>query len=423
MKKLKIFSLIFALVTLFTSCEEEAIIGIGKGHVETKEASEITTTSAKLNGEVIRKGGASDYTIGFLLYLGTEEDFTLETDGVQQIQCDKSEGAFAKTIDNLTENKTYKFRAYITNVSGTNYGEVKTFTTKKEIVKGQVTTNIADQITNNSARLNGQIVNTGNSSNYTKGFVLYTGNLSTFTLETSGVTNIVSSTSGNTFNAIANNLTQGKTYKFRAYIKNEAGESYGEVKTFIAKDAVVAGQVTTNDATEITSSQARLNGDLVSSGNSTDYTIGFLLYSGNLSTFTETTSGVQKFEVPNSKSLFNKLVTNLTEQKTYKFRTYITNEAGTSYGDVKTFTTKDVSLRTLTGHNNSVWSASYSPDGTKIVSASPDKTIKIWDANTGTCLQTLTGHTDYVYSASYSPDGTKIVSASDDKTIKIWGLE
>ena len=77
-------------------------------------------------------------------------------------------------------------------------------------------------------------------------------------------------------------------------------------------------------------------------------------------------------------------------------------------------------FKTLTGHNLSVNSASYSPDGTKIVSASGDNTIKIWDANTGTCLQTLTGHTNSVYSASYSPDGTKIVSASRDNKIKIW---
>ena len=77
-------------------------------------------------------------------------------------------------------------------------------------------------------------------------------------------------------------------------------------------------------------------------------------------------------------------------------------------------------LQTLTGHTNGVSSVLYSPDGRKIVSASGDKTIKIWDVNTGTCLQTLTGHTDWVLSASYSPDGRKIVSASKDKTIKIW---
>ena len=77
-------------------------------------------------------------------------------------------------------------------------------------------------------------------------------------------------------------------------------------------------------------------------------------------------------------------------------------------------------LQTLTGHNARVWSASYSPDGRKIVSASDDKTIKIWDANMEKCLQTLTGHTSWVVSASFSPNGAKVVSASNDKTIKIW---
>ena len=77
-------------------------------------------------------------------------------------------------------------------------------------------------------------------------------------------------------------------------------------------------------------------------------------------------------------------------------------------------------IQTLTGHTNYAYSASYSPDGRKIVSTSADRTIKIWDANTGSCLQTLTGHTYNVRSASYSPDGRKIVSASADNTIKIW---
>ena len=39
------------------------------------------------------------------------------------------------------------------------------------------------------------------------------------------------------------------------------------------------------------------------------------------------------------------------------------------------------------------------------------------------CLKTLEGHSDYVRSVSYSPDGTKIISGSADKTIKIWGEE
>ena len=80
-------------------------------------------------------------------------------------------------------------------------------------------------------------------------------------------------------------------------------------------------------------------------------------------------------------------------------------------------------LKTLEGHLGEVLSVSYSPDGTKIISGSRDKTIKIWDANTGECLKTLEGHSLDVNSVAYSPDGTKIISSSSDKTIKIWGEE
>ncbi|MEE0961644.1 MAG: hypothetical protein U0L54_03740, partial [Bacteroidales bacterium] len=58
-------------------------------------------------------------------------------------------------------------------------------------------------------------------------------------------------------------------------------------------------------------------------------------------------------------------------------------------------------LKTLEGHSFYVTSVAYSPDGTKIISGSHDKTIKIWNANTGQCLQTLKGHSDIVYSVAY----------------------
>ncbi|MEE1203610.1 MAG: hypothetical protein UHN59_04835, partial [Bacteroidales bacterium] len=80
-------------------------------------------------------------------------------------------------------------------------------------------------------------------------------------------------------------------------------------------------------------------------------------------------------------------------------------------------------LKTLEGHSEYVYSVAYSPDGTKIISGSKDKTIKIWDANTGECLKTLEGHSDDVRSVAFSLDGTKIISGSFDKTVKIWGEE
>jgi hypothetical protein len=77
-------------------------------------------------------------------------------------------------------------------------------------------------------------------------------------------------------------------------------------------------------------------------------------------------------------------------------------------------------LAVLSGHGDRVLSAAYSPDGMRIVTASADKTARIWDARTGAQLAVLSGHGDFVESAAYSPDGTRIVTASNDKTARIW---
>ena len=80
-------------------------------------------------------------------------------------------------------------------------------------------------------------------------------------------------------------------------------------------------------------------------------------------------------------------------------------------------------IRTLIGHTDCVDSAAFSPDGSRIVSASNDETVKIWDTQTGECIRTLEGHTSRVHTAAFSPDGSRIVSASNDETVKIWDTQ
>jgi WD40 repeat protein len=78
----------------------------------------------------------------------------------------------------------------------------------------------------------------------------------------------------------------------------------------------------------------------------------------------------------------------------------------------------------LTGHGNWVTSVAFSPDGRRIISGSVDKTIRIWDASKMEQIcSPLTGHEGWVTSVAFSPDGRRIVSGSHDKTIRIWDAQ
>ena len=74
----------------------------------------------------------------------------------------------------------------------------------------------------------------------------------------------------------------------------------------------------------------------------------------------------------------------------------------------------------LRGHDGTVLAVVYSPDGSRIVSGSGDKTIRLWDAETSQPLgEPLRGHDGWVNAVAFSPDGSRIVSGSWDQTIQL----
>ena len=79
-------------------------------------------------------------------------------------------------------------------------------------------------------------------------------------------------------------------------------------------------------------------------------------------------------------------------------------------------------IKTFRGHSDSVYAIAFTPDGQTLASGGADRTIKIWDLNTGQEICTLTEHTDAVVSLIASPDGKTLLSGSADNTIKIWNL-
>jgi WD40 repeat protein len=74
-------------------------------------------------------------------------------------------------------------------------------------------------------------------------------------------------------------------------------------------------------------------------------------------------------------------------------------------------------------HTDAVMSAQFSPDGTKIVTASNDHTARLWDASSGKLLTDPLEHPAEVTSARFSPDGRQIVTVCNDKTIRVWDAE
>jgi WD40 repeat protein/tRNA A-37 threonylcarbamoyl transferase component Bud32 len=91
-------------------------------------------------------------------------------------------------------------------------------------------------------------------------------------------------------------------------------------------------------------------------------------------------------------------------------------------GHSPTINFKDISLvNTLQGSKNSVVSVAISPDG-KTIASNSDRTIKLWDLNTGAEIASLSGHSQRVNVVNFTPDGRTLVSGSDDTTIKVWNL-
>ena len=77
-------------------------------------------------------------------------------------------------------------------------------------------------------------------------------------------------------------------------------------------------------------------------------------------------------------------------------------------------------LKTLIGHGAGIHAVAFSPDGSRALTGSDDKTAKLWNASTGALIRTFTGHGGAITSVAYSPDGGKILTGSKDHTARLW---
>jgi hypothetical protein len=233
----------------------------------------------------------------------------------------------AANISGLAANTTYHFRMVATNSAGTVYGYDRTFTALSPTGPPVVITNPATYIASYSATLNGTVDPHG----LTTTVYFQYGTTTSYGLTTAAHTN-----AGNTYQNVATNisgLTANTTYHFRTVTTNIAGTRFGSDRTFTTLTATGPPVVTTNPASNVTSSSATLNGSLDPHGLTTTvyFQYGTTISYGHATAMQSQTG-----------STFRNIATNisgLTAHSMYHSRIVATNTGGTRMGADRTFTT------------------------------------------------------------------------------------
>ncbi|GAA5977847.1 hypothetical protein JCM5350_006195 [Sporobolomyces pararoseus] len=87
-------------------------------------------------------------------------------------------------------------------------------------------------------------------------------------------------------------------------------------------------------------------------------------------------------------------------------------------GRVCTWEASSFRLRSTGSHEDAVTSLSFSPHTPTFLTGSADKTLKLWDYRTGSCVKTLLGNRDIVHAVSLSKDGKVVISGSEDGSVR-----
>ena len=296
----------------FTTQNEQ---GITAPTVTTLAATGITHEAATLNGTIT--AGSEEITAqGFKYKAATATDWTTVSATGETI---------AATVNNLTAETAYEYKAFATTASGTVEGTVMNFTTAAvPVVAPTVTTLAATDVTYEAATLNGTIT-AGSEEITAQGFKYKASTATEWTT--------VSAT-GENIAATVNNLTAETAYEYKAFATTASGTVEGEVMNFTTVAApVVAPTVTTLAATGITHETATLNGT-ISAGSETITAQGFEYK----------TEGVEVWSsVEADGENMSATLSDLEASTTYEFRAFATTESGNTYGETMTFTTLSAS--------------------------------------------------------------------------------
>ncbi len=330
---------LLTILLLAVSCEKDEMACTTA--VETQEVSSIAATTAQCGGIISSDGNPTIKEAGVEWCTTSDFESNVSCTSIAKAKL----GKFACEITNLKDNTQYYVRAYARNSYGIIYGEVLSFKTL-EIVLPAVLTDSVTNITISSATVGGEVTDESNGVVAERG-VVYSTNPNP-TIESNKV---VCGRGKGAFTCNLTDLQDGVTYYVRAYAVNEKGIAYGEEKSFATVEIVVP-TVTTASAVNISITSATVGGEVTDDGNGEVAERG-VVYSTNPSPTVEN----NKVICGSGKGAFTCNLTDLQDGVTYYVRAYAVNQKGTAYGEEKLFTTKAITIPTVT--TSSATSISY----------------------------------------------------------------
>ncbi|MBI4713079.1 MAG: hypothetical protein HY762_07255 [Planctomycetes bacterium] len=293
--------------------------------ITTNAATDITKTSATLNGAVNPNGFTS---YGYFEY-GQTISFAEGTTAVQSLGSGTNVLPITATISGLSPNTIYYFRLVVNNPTGTNNGGNQAFTTAP-LSPPTIIAGSASDVDSISATLNATVNPNSLATSAYFEWGLDTGYGNTMASKDMG--------SGSAFIPISdtiNGLLQpNNTYYYRLVATNIDGTSYGLSRTFTTA-AVNAPLVNTGIATNISTISATLNGTVNPNGFSTN---AYFQYGPSAESYGSPTDS-QDVGAGSSYVPVSATINGLSESTTYHFRIVATNANGTTYGVNQTFTT------------------------------------------------------------------------------------
>ena len=322
----------------------------GKAEVKTDSVYAVTAVSAKCAGKVTDDGGFKVTARG-VCWAKSPDPTT--TDYIANEGSGK--GTFVCALRNLDINAIYYVRAFATNETGTFYGEqVKIQTLDGMAV---VELNSIKDITATSATVNAAVTYDCDIAVTERGVCWSTNQYPTI-----DGSHVVTGRGMGSYVCSITKLEYGTKYYVRAYATNSTGTAYSEQYAFTTFDGMAI--VTTANATNITAISATCGGDVTNDGTLTVTARGVCYGITQYPTIEgdHTTDG-------NGTGKFTSTLSNLNDKTAYYYRAYAITNAGTSYGEQRTFTTKDGSATVVLGESSdikaasAIWTATITGDG------------------------------------------------------------